>query len=257
MADLAIGKREFGKRVYQQPDWAAPPRVNAMMTTRLGGTSTGPFSSFNLGTNVEDQPESVMQNRKQLIADLELPSEPLWLNQVHSNKVVSAKAGQSVAADAVYTDDNDVVLVIQVADCLPVLVCNRAGTEIAAIHAGWKGLSSGIIANTIGMFADRELIAWIGPGIGPCHYEVDEELVQAFADYPDAIMKGRDADHWQLNLAAIANDQLEQAGIGVVAVSCDCTYCEQDRFYSYRRDENCGRMAALIWINPDTRADLH
>lgn len=235
------------------PQWSVPSQVSAAMTVRRGGRSNGVYSSFNLATHVGDEKVSVDANRKTLVEYLQLPSEPLWLNQTHSSRVVDAvNISKGENADAVYTNETNVVLVIQVADCLPILVSNSSGSEIGAIHAGWRGLASGVIANTLDLFSDKSLTAWIGPGIGPCHYEVDKELIDRFSDYGGRIMPGNDSEHWQLDLPGIALDQLNSAGVDKVSASAECTFCNKEKYFSYRRDGECGRMAALIWINRDS-----
>ena len=230
---------------YVTPAWGAPANVQAVMTTRVGGCSHAPFDGLNLGAHVGDDVETVTANRRQLVRELKLRQEPIWLNQVHSNRVVTPGETEG---DAAYTQDVGMVLAIQVADCLPILICDRAGTEIAAIHAGWRGLATGVIAQTIDRFTGSELKAWVGPGILGCHYEVDYKLIEAFSDYPEAISSGRDDEHWFLDLSMIASIQLGKLQVTEVSLSGDCTYCLPERYFSYRRDGECGRMAAIIWL---------
>ncbi len=235
------------------PDWQVPVNVKAVMTTRHGGYSTGSYSGFNLAVHVGDDESAVKRNRQQLMDLLTLPSPPLWLNQIHSDAVVNADAissGQD--ADGIYTNSQAKVLCIQVADCLPILISDEDGTEVAAVHAGWRGLASGVIRNTVSLFKHKQLTAWIGPGIGPCHYEVDNKVTAAFANYEKHINAGRDAEHYQLNLDGIANDQLSEAGVKNISSCNECTYCSAEKYFSYRRDGDCGRMAALIWISRDS-----
>ncbi len=227
---------------FEYPQWGAPANVHAAMTLRGGGFSQGPFASLNLATRVGDAAENVAHNREKLRSVLNLPAEPCWLEQVHSKRL--ALNGQ---ADGSYTREAGRVLAVQCADCLPLLVCSASGDEIAAVHCGWRGLQQGIIAETLALFSSHELMAWIGPHIRQCHYEVGCELRQAFSDYPGAFRPGRDKEHWQLDLSEVARWQLMEGGMGTVTQSADCTYCDKAKYFSHRRDGQCGRMAALIW----------
>ena len=232
------------KLMFERPMMALPASVNAAMTTRAGGVSAGRYASFNLADHVGDDRQSVEKNRALLQAALSLPSEPLWLRQVHSNRI--ADRGE---ADGGYTFRAGKVLCIQSADCLPILIWDKIGREIAAVHAGWQGLASGIIENAICNFESDDLTAWIGPHIQSCHYEVDVKLYHKFSHYPQSIVQGRDAQHWQLSLARVASLQLRDAGVEQVLESDSCTACDAHRFFSYRRDGLCGRMATLIWMS--------
>ena len=231
------------KLLFERPMMTLPARVHAAMTTRGGGVSAAQYASFNLADHVGDDPRCVERNRTLLQRALALPSDPLWLRQVHSNRV--ANNGE---ADGRYTSRVGEVLCIQSADCLPILIWDKKGREIAAVHAGWQGLASGIINNVICNFESDDLTAWIGPHIRSCHYEIDVKLYDKFKHYPRSIVQGRDAQHWQLSLARVASIQLRNAGVEGVLESDSCTACETKRFFSYRRDGVCGRMAALIWM---------
>ena len=235
------------------PDWPAPARVRALVTTREGGVSEGDYASFNLATHVGDEPTAVTRNRQLLAAACGLPTTPRWLNQVHGTVVVDAAAHPAAApdADAAFTREPGVICAILTADCLPILLCDRAGTTVAAIHAGWRGLASGVIAATLQHLpAASDLLAWVGPGIGPLHYEVGPELRQRFLALDPAhacAFAARDGA-WYADLAQLAVQQLQRAGVGSITASGLCTYADPARFYSFRRNPVCGRIASLIWI---------
>ncbi len=231
----------------QQPDWPAPASVKAFVTTRSGGVSDPPYDGLNLAAHVGDKCEAVEVNRNLLSKKAGLPSSPVWLNQVHSNSVIQVGAGMTdmVDADGSFTKETGVVLAILVADCLPIFVCSQSGKEIAVIHAGWRGLVSGVIQQGIKRFTEKELIAWIGPGIGPCHYEISRPLQHRFRR--EFMLESRDNEHWMLDLPGIAARQLIDAGVSGICRSEFCTHCNPDSFYSFRRDGQTGRFAALIW----------
>ena len=231
----------------EQPDWPAPASVKAFVTSRKGGVSKPPYDALNLAAHVGDEREAVEVNRALLSKKMELPSRPVWLNQVHSNSVIQVGCGMSDLADAdgSFTREVGVVLAILVADCLPVFLCSLTGKEIAVIHAGWRGLAEGVIQQGIKRFSEKELMAWIGPAIGPCHYEIDGSLRHRFPQ--EFLRKGRDDKHWMLDLPGIATRQLIDAGVSRIFRSELCTYCNPDRFYSFRRDDQTGRFVALIW----------
>ncbi len=229
------------------PEWPAPPGVRSLVTTRTGGCSEGPYRGLNLALHVGDAPETVARNRQSLRRRLELPSEPVWMEQVHGTRCLAFPGNHSLEeADAAWTDSGDVVLAVMVADCLPVFVSSRDGHEVAVVHAGWRGLAAGVIESTIGRFQSRDLVAWMGPAIGPCHYEVDGKVRDAFPE-KFAFSAGRDQAHWMLDLYAIAASRLTEGGVQEIFGGGHCTYCNPERFYSYRRDGETGRMAALIW----------
>ena len=231
------------KLLFERPAATLPAGVNAVITTRTGGFSTEGYTSFNLADHVGDDLQSVKKNRALLQAVLALPAEPLWLRQVHSNRI--ANSGE---ADGSYSSRAGEVICIQSADCLPILIWDKGGREVAAVHAGWQGLASGIIENAIRNFESADLTAWIGPHIRSCHYEVDIRLYDKFNRYPESLVQGKDAEHWQLSLVKVASLQLSDAGVDQVMQSDSCTACDGERFFSYRRDGLCGRMATLIWM---------
>ncbi len=235
------------------PDWPAPPRVRALVTTRAGGVSAGHYASLNLATHVGDEPAAVAANRHRLLATCALPAAPRWLNQVHGTAVIEAAASglELPTADAAFTTRRGVVCAVLTADCLPILLCDRAGTTVAAVHAGWRGLSAGVIAAALTKLPPAaDLLAWVGPGIGPQHYQVGAELRAQFLalDPAHAAAFSQRAGAWYADLAQLAVRQLEQAGVGGVYTSGLCTYANSTDFFSFRRNPVCGRIASLIWI---------
>ena len=234
-------------------NWPAPKNISALSTTRLTGISQAPYDSFNVAHHVGDNLQQVQQNRQVLMQTLKLSNEPEWLNQTHSTVCVIAEQDTNRNADAAITRSAKHPLVILTADCLPITLCSVQGNEIAAIHAGWRGLRNGIIENTINKMNNQaqDLIAWIGPAIcGKC-YEVGEEVLQAFTSkYPGAekAFTAR-GDKWLANLPQIAEMVLNAQGTKAVYQSNLCTFELNDEFYSYRKQTNTGRIATLIWIN--------
>lgn len=236
------------------PDWPAPAQVKAFITTRSGGVSEGPHASFNLGLRADDDPRAVEQNRALL--QQYLPQPPKWLRQVHGTRVVNADSlTDSPEADASVACRPNSVCAIMIADCLPVLFTNRAGTRVAAAHAGWRGLAGGVIANTVQALKDAgdnpaDLLAYIGPGIGPAAFEVGKDVYDAFT-MADTNAKTafvpRAPGKWLANLFTLARQALLRAGVTQVYGGGLCTYTDPVRFFSYRRDKVTGRMAALIW----------
>jgi YfiH family protein len=240
-----------------KPDWAAPARVHAVATTRTGGDSRAPWASLNLGDHVGDDPASVVQNRVSLRDELGLPGDPVWLQQVHGTTVVeAARAGSRVAADASWTTSPGVVCAVLTADCLPVLFCNRAGTHVAAAHAGWRGLTAGVLESTVAWLAadgvrPDALLAWFGPAIGPGGYEVGVEVRDAFLRADPAAgsaFRPNRPGHWLLDLYAAARQRLHRAGVTAISGGNFCTLTEPERFFSHRRDGVTGRQATLIWL---------
>ncbi|WP_241609470.1 purine nucleoside phosphorylase YfiH [Rosenbergiella australiborealis] len=236
------------------PNWSVPQSVRAVSTTRIGGVSDAPWHSFNLGTHVGDDSDAVNSNRNRLITIADLPHPPYWLNQVHSNRVVEVDGanGEIVDADASYTRAVGKVCVVMTADCLPVLFCNRQGTQVAAAHAGWRGLCDGVLENTLATFDDhsKEIIAWIGPAIGPNAFEVGPEVREAFiqSDAQAAQCFIPQGNKFLADLAQLAELRLQRAGVTAISQSRRCTFSEDAHFFSYRRDGKTGRMATLIWL---------
>lgn len=260
------------------PDWPAPARVRAVTTTRQGGVSRPPFDSFNLGGHVGDAPAAVAANRQQLREALSLADEPYWLNQVHGTTVANldAEPGGLPEADASTTTTVNTVCAVLTADCLPVLFCDQAGTQVAAAHAGWRGLAAGVLEATVASFnaSPEHIIAWLGPAIGPQAFEVGEEVRQAIcnpghslcpqrghlacnvdavaAEAFVAVQSEANEKKWLADVYQIARQRLAKAGVTTVCGGGRCTFSEAEHFYSFRRDSQTGRMATLVWIGKST-----
>ncbi len=232
------------------PQWPAPYGIRAAVTLRSGGFSSGPFSGLNLADHVGDQPGDVIANRQQLMTTLELPNLPLWMDQQHSS--ICLDAGQwhpGVVGDAMVCTTPDTVLAVMTADCVPILICDPLSKTIGVIHAGWRGLAGGVIGETVSRFPGSSLLAWLGPSIGPCHYEVGEEVRSGFVDGA-AFQASRSSSRWMFDLWAEAARQLSDEGRVDIYGGGHCTYCD-DALYSYRRDGRTGRFATLIWVDSD------
>ncbi|KTD59227.1 peptidoglycan editing factor PgeF [Legionella shakespearei] len=234
-------------------NWPAPANVSAVTTTRVQGFSQAPYDQNNLGLHVGDNDLHVMKNRQQLSELLNLPAEPIWLEQTHSTTCIIAEKESNRNADAAVTRSFLHPLVIMTADCLPIMLCNKQGDEIAAIHAGWRGLCNGIVENTLSKMDSNpsELLAWIGPAIcGKC-YEVGEEMYSAFTSkYPQSNRSFKPVQSkWMANLPEIAEMVLNLQGVNAVYQSDLCTFELKNQFYSYRREPQTGRIGTLIWFN--------
>ncbi|MGR6501281.1 peptidoglycan editing factor PgeF [Shewanella sp. Koi 1] len=256
-------------------DWPVPDNVAIAMTDRHGGVSLAPYDSLNLGLHVGDAPQQVLANRGMLAKQLGLATEPVWLEQVHGTQVVDladiapinlaqeaqskSVAGQDappLVADASYTDLAGRVCVVMTADCLPVLLCNQQGTEVAAAHAGWRGLCDGVIEASVAKFTSKpsELIAYLGPAIGPETFEVGAEVRAAFmatdpnaTNYFVAQCRATKPDKYLADIIGLAKLRLKKLGITQVYSADICTVTSPD-YFSYRRDKITGRMASLIWL---------
>ena len=235
-----------------QPEWPAPPNVHAFTTTRNGGVSEGVWSSLNLGAHCGDRPRDVLENRATVRRSL--PAEPFWLNQVHGTRVVrhTGSAGDRPPADAIFSKHSRQVCAVLTADCLPVLLSDQNGTCVAAAHAGWRGLAAGVLESTIAaMDVDPSaILAWLGPAIGPQRFEVGDEVRAEFirADPGAGSAFVRKDDRWLADLYALARQRLNRAGVLQISGGGFCTYSDDERFFSYRRNGLCGRMATLIWM---------
>ena len=237
------------------PDWTAASSVRALATTREGGVSRGAWRSLNLGESCDDAPEAVVENRRRL--RLELPADPLWLKQVHGSRVIHLDQWQpGIRADAAWTDRPEQVCAILAADCLPILLAEQGGALVAAAHAGWRGLAADILAGVVAALPAEPstLLAWIGPAIGPAHYEVDAPVRNALLAL-DGELSGcfepTREGHWLADLKAVAVMRLRRLGLGAVFDAKLCTAAEPQRFFSHRRDRGrSGRQASLIWIEP-------
>ena len=235
------------------PDWDAPTSVKSLITTRHGGVSLPPFDSLNLGDHVNDNPHAVAQNRT-ILRQL-LPSEPLWLKQVHGTGVANAdNATENPEADASVAHARNSVCVVMTADCLPVLLCNDAGTAVAAAHAGWRGLVSGVIERSVEAMAvsPDSIMAYLGPAIGPAAFEVGDEVRLEFMEHAPAAQQAfvpHGPGKWLADIYLLARQRLNALGVTRVYGGDACTYTDKSRFFSYRRDGVTGRMAALIWMS--------
>ncbi|WP_338803275.1 purine nucleoside phosphorylase YfiH [Xenorhabdus griffiniae] len=236
------------------PDWPQPDNVGACSTTRLGGVSQSPYDSLNLGNHVGDVSEYVERNRTLLVEYAQLPQQPTWLEQVHGTRVITLD-GQPLVnnqADAVYTNTPDQVCAVMTADCLPVLFCSISGDEVAAAHAGWRGLCAGVLENTVSRFSAKPdmIRAWLGPAIGPEKFEVGSEVRDAFiATNPDLKQAFTSyGNKFLANIYLLAKLKLQSVGITEIFGGTACTVTGEKNFFSYRRDGNTGRMATLIWL---------
>ena len=238
-----------------KPDWAAPANVVALQTTRRGGFSRQGYANLNLAGHVGDDDHLVTRNRKLLAQTCGLPDEPAWLEQTHSTRVINLDRDHYRQADAARTARPGTVAVVLTADCLPVLFCHRDGHEVAAAHAGWRGLVSGILEQTVASMQTpaHELLAWLGPAIGPATFEVGAEVVEAFvreqAESAAAFTENR-PDHYLADLYQLARLRLKRAGVDAIWGGDQCTFAASERFFSYRREKTCGRQASLIYIKP-------
>jgi polyphenol oxidase len=235
------------------PDWPAPANVRTLQTTRAGGYSAAPYGSLNLGSHVGDNPLSVSRNRM-LLAPL-MPSEPVWLNQVHGVSVADAgRAGCVPEADASVSNHAGTVCVVMTADCLPILLCDEKGSVVGAVHAGWRGLCDGVIeaAAAAMKVPAPTLMAWLGPAIGPSRFEVGDEVRAAFvAQQPQAavaFVPGANGK-WLADLYQLASLRLNALGITSIYGGDLCTYSDTEHFFSYRRDGVTGRMGTFIWLS--------
>ena len=236
------------------PDWPAPSNVRAVNTLRRGGCSEGVFASFNLATHVGDDAQRVMENRARLQRDASLPSGPIWLNQVHGTNVVdAATAAVGSEADGAYTSESNRVCAVLTADCLPIFICNRRGTEVGLLHGGWRGLAAGIVEAGLDRFRSEtdELMVWLGPAIGGHAYEVGDEVRRAFVESDptaaDAFEGGRPGK-WTMDIYRVARSRLTARGVTAIYGGEYCTATQADLFFSYRRDGATGRMASLLWL---------
>jgi YfiH family protein len=260
---------------WVEPDWPAPGGVRALSTWRNGGASTAPYASLNLGDHVGDAATSVAENRRRLAAAAGLPSPPVWLKQVHGAAVADldatdgsatgikaagpdAEAGPDATAgaspaDAAFTRRRGQVCAILTADCLPILLTTDSGDVVAAAHAGWRGLASGVIEATVQALAvpPARLMAWLGPAIGPQHFEVGAEVREALLKGDlgaEAAFAANARGRFMADLGALARRRLAALGVGRIYGGGQCTYAQADRYFSHRRDGMTGRQATLIWL---------
>jgi len=236
-----------------EPQWEAPAGIRACCTTRVGGLSISPFDSFNLALHVGDDEKRVMQNRRHLRQALDLPAAPSWMRQTHGTDTIILEQDISRNADAAITREAGKVAVVMTADCLPILLCDQAGTEVAVVHAGWRGLQAGVIQSALAKMisSNDQLIAWIGPGISQACFEVGEEVRSAFIDSflaAQDYFQAHRPGHWLCDLGGLAEEVLKQQGVNRVHRDPHCSFRDAELFYSYRRNAITGRMATLIWI---------
>lgn len=247
-----------------QPQWSAPQSVIAFVTSRAGGVSKSPFHQFNLGLHVGDDPAAVLENRQLLSDQLPASMQLQWLEQVHGTQVVEARADRVTrVGDAVYIDQPGLGGVVMTADCLPVFFASRSGKRVALAHAGWRGLAEGVLENTLSRFPDdpADVLVFLGPAIGPCHFEVGVEVRKAFIESASsaalaksikeqAFLPGCAPGKYLANLYLLASLKLRALGVEQISGGELCTYCEHDRYFSYRRDGQTGRFVSLIGLLP-------
>lgn len=236
-----------------RPDWPAPAGVEAWVSERRGGVSTGAYGSLNLARHVGDDARLVEQNRERLAAALALPTEPVWLEQVHGSRVADLDAPtRTRQADGAVTGRAGLVCAVLTADCLPVLFASRDGRAVGIAHAGWRGLANGVLGNAVGAMscAPADILAWLGPAISQQCYEVGDEVRETFVSRDasaEAAFERNARGRWQADLYALARLNLAACGVAAVYGGGMCTYREESRFFSHRREAPCGRMVSLIW----------
>jgi purine-nucleoside/S-methyl-5'-thioadenosine phosphorylase / adenosine deaminase len=258
-----LSRRDLNPLPLLRPAWRAPHGVQAAMSLRDGGVSAGPWVSLNLGVGAGDDPAAVAENRRRFAAAL--GARPVWLRQVHGSRVVRLERDTDDSpagpADAAWTSEQGLACTIQVADCMPVLLALRDGSAVAAAHAGWRGLSGGVVEATVTALCEGtgavpgEVVAWLGPCIGPLRYEVGADVLLAFGADPDDVdglrFRARPRDdgsrRWLANLPLLASDRLAAAGVRDVSASDACTFEDGSRFFSFRRERVTGRLAAAVW----------
>ena len=251
--------RDFSELVARwiKADWPAKPHIKAWVSTRAGDWNKPPYDGFNTADHVGDSLQAVQCSRSAVQYYFNLPQQPIWLNQVHSNRVVEAVAeNRAKDADASWTRRQGMACVIHTADCLPVFFCNRSGSQVALAHAGWRGLLNGVLENTLATFscAMSDVLVWFGPAIGPQVYEVGENVRQAFVQRDSsAVAAFTSSDrpgHWYCDLYQLARQRLRRAGVTAMSGGDLCTF-QDPRFFSYRRQNTTGRVLSLLWIDAD------
>ncbi|MGL4859866.1 MAG: purine nucleoside phosphorylase YfiH [Enterobacteriaceae bacterium] len=239
------------------PQWPAPTNVFACSTTRQGGVSLPPYDSLNLGAHVDDNPDAVAANRQRLLQWARITQPVRWLEQVHGTEVINLDQTPFTQrqGDAAYSEQPGRVCAVMTADCLPVLFCSANGDEVAAAHAGWRGLCAGVLENTLSCFrtARKHILVWLGPSIGPNHFEVGREVREQFVcQHREAaqafIVSDAENGKYQANLYLLARQRLAAAGVEQIYGGDHCTFSEQNYFFSYRRARITGRMVTLIGL---------
>ena len=225
------------------PNWPAPSNIKVLFSDRRGGFSSAPYAGLNLGAHVGDDAALVVRNR----ASIDVPAEPYWLEQTHTDICINADADVcNRLGDASITRKQGMVLAIMVADCLPVVFTSLDGDIVGIAHAGWRGLANGVLSSTVTALGAGSILAWIGPAIGPCHYNVGEDVRTRFSS-ATGFAEGSEGK-FSMDLYAIANEQLQALDVEVFGGGL-CTYCDSSRFFSYRRDGVTGRMGGFIWMS--------
>jgi len=239
---------------YITPNWPAQKNISCVMTTRKGGFSRNVYKGLNLGLHVNDDEKYVQENRQLLKDDLNLPNEPIWLNQVHGSQVMQLPyvTDKNLSADAAYTKEAGVVCAVLTADCLPVVFCDQSGSYVAVAHAGWRSLLNGVLENTLRALPkdNVDIMCWLGPAIGPNKFEVGEEVYEQFVikdSMHENSFQMQNDSKYLANIYQLAKNVLSTNGVKNVYGGEFCTYTQEDRFFSYRRDGQTGRMATLIW----------
>ena len=237
---------------HLEPNWPAPPGIRAASTLRGGGVSLGAYASLNLGLHVGDEASRVEANRARLMDHLRLPAPPQWLTQVHGQRAIEAGQPGAPAADAAYTWVTGQVCAVMTADCLPILLCRRDGAAVAAVHAGWKGLAGGVVQSSLAALGTADVLAWLGPAIGPDAFAVGDDVRNAFIGQDctcAAAFRQMGPERYLADLYRLARILLGRAGVGLTDIYGGgwCTHRQSADFFSYRRDRVTGRMATLIW----------
>ena len=238
---------------FIHPDWPAPKNVRSISTTRIGGFSEGVYKANNLALHVGDDSHVVERNRQRLKTLCHLPAEPAWLTQTHSNIIVNSNEALC-EADASYSEQKHQVCVVMTADCLPILLCDQSGQQVAAVHAGWRGLLNNVIENSLACFSgsSKNILAWLGPAIGKDVFEVGSEVYDVFVErHSEAanLFQLKENNKYLADMVGLAKLRLNLAGVTAIYGGQYCTCSDEERFFSYRRDGVCGRMASLIWLD--------
>lgn len=237
-----------------RPNWSVPANIRAFTTTRTLGVSRTPYDSLNFGSHVGDEHAAVLRNRQHLVQDLQLPNEPVWLDQVHGKDLLQIgndfHHSDETQADGAYTREAGAVCAVMTADCLPILITNLRGDRVAAIHVGWRGMAAGIIEASVAQMQEypEQLIAWGGPCIGPSVFEVGGEVPDQLGGPEDAYRPSANSGKQLVNLHRLAAYRFKQLGVEQYSHSEACTFSDAERFFSYRRDGQCGRMVSVIWM---------
>ena len=258
-------KADQGEIRWLAANWHAPPHIHAGTSMRYGGISSPPYDQLNLAMHINDDQHRVHVNRERLTRQLKLPTEPVWLNQVHGKNVIQigSQVGLELTdktADGCYSTEANIVCVVMTADCLPLLLCNDEGTHVSAVHIGWRGFSQNIITAALDKFTcpHDNIIAWLGPCISADHYEIDATIYNAtrkiFAGAEECFI-GTRMGHWLMDLKQLVRMQLLTLGVKNTHTSPYCTYTDKTQFFSHRRDGTTGRMASLIWMDSQSNIE--